>query len=98
MNPIVLIEVLSKSTKDYDRGDKFTLYRDIPTLKEFILVDSRSISVEAFAVNNSGKWELTEYKALEDTLSFQSLSVSIPLTEIYEDSGLTGAEPRIKLS
>ncbi len=98
LNPIVLIEVLSKSTKDYDRGDKFTLYRDIQTLKEYILVDSRSISVEAFAVNSSGKWELTEHKSLDGTLSFQSLSVSIPLAEIYEDSGLTGAEPRIKLS
>src|SRR5579875_3079165 len=43
LNPSVLIEVLSPSTKSYDRGEKFKLYRDIPTLKEYILIDSSSI-------------------------------------------------------
>lgn len=98
LNPVILIEVLSKSTKDYDRGDKFILYRDIPTLKEYILVDSLSVHVEAFALNQSGHWELREYKAMENVLDLQSLSASVSLKEIYEDSGLTGAEPRIKLN
>lgn len=96
LNPVVLIEVLSKSTKDYDRGDKFSLYRDIPTLKEYVLVDSQSVFVQAFAVNANSKWELWEYKSMEEELLFQSLSVSVLLKEIYEDSGLTGAEPRFK--
>lgn len=98
LNPVVLIEVLSKSTKDYDRGDKFKLYRDIPTLKEYVLIDSLSVSVETFAINPSGFWELREYKTLEDALRFQSLPVSIPLKDIYEDSGLTGTEPLVRLS
>ncbi|MEJ7684892.1 MAG: Uma2 family endonuclease [Segetibacter sp.] len=42
LNPRVIIEVLSKSTKNYNRGDKFKLYRDIPTLKEYILIELRS--------------------------------------------------------
>lgn len=96
LNPVVLIEVLSKSTKAYDRGDKFILYRDIPTLKEYVLIDSLSVSVEAFAINASGKWELSEYKSLDQVLSFQSLPVAIPLKEIYEDSGLAGTESSIK--
>ena len=48
INPVVIIEVLSKATKNYDRGDKFKLYRDIVTLKEYILIDSETISIEAF--------------------------------------------------
>ena len=46
LNPTVLIEVLSRSTKNYDRGEKFKLYRDIPTLREYVLVDSESIHFE----------------------------------------------------
>jgi len=51
LNPTVIIEILSPSTKGYDRGDKFKLYRDIPTLKEYILVDSESINIEVFRLN-----------------------------------------------
>ena len=98
LNPVIVIEVLSKSTKDYDRGDKFTLYRDIPSLKEYVLIDSLSVFVQVFAINASGKWELTEYKSLNDVLLLQSLSVSIALKDVYEDSGLTGAEPSVKFN
>jgi Uma2 family endonuclease len=52
VNPLVIIEILSRSTKTYDRGDKFKFYRDIITLREYVLVDSESILVEAFAVNS----------------------------------------------
>lgn len=86
LNPVVLIEVLSDLTKSYDRGDKFKLYRDIPTLKEYILIDSASISVEAFSINPAGHWELQEYNAIEDTLHVQSLSLLLPLKDIYEGS------------
>lgn len=85
LNPIVLIEVLSKSTKTHDRGDKFNLYRDIPSLKEYILIDSLTISVEAFDINDEGKWQLTEYKNSNDVLVLNSISVSLPLKDIYED-------------
>jgi len=71
LNPTVIIEVLSPSTKSYDRGDKFKLYRAIPTLKEYILVDSESISIEAFHINENGHWELEEYKAIEKGFNSQ---------------------------
>lgn len=96
LNPTILIEVLSKATKDYDQGDKFRLYRDIQTLKEYILVDSLSISVQAFFVNATGRWELREHKLADDILMFQSLSLSISLKDIYEGSELTGSEPLVK--
>ncbi|MEP7317689.1 MAG: Uma2 family endonuclease [Panacibacter sp.] len=56
LNPTVIIEILSPSTKNYDRGEKFKLYRDIPTLKEYILTDSESIHIEVFRLNESNHW------------------------------------------
>lgn len=88
LNPTVIIEILSPGTKDYDRGGKFKLYRDISTLKEFILIDSQTISIETFRVNESGHWELEEYKKIEDTLLIKAIQVSIPLMEIYEGTKL----------
>src|SRR5688572_23006281 len=84
MNPAVICEVLSISTQDYDRGEKFTLYRDIPTLKEYILIDSRKIHAEIFSVSASGKWERVEYKSLRDKLRISSVDVIIPLKQVYE--------------
>jgi len=86
--PTVLIEILSPSTKDYDRGGKFRLYRDIPTLKEYILIESEAISIEAFRINGQGHWELEEYRSIENTLTISIVDVSLPLKEIYEGTKL----------
>jgi Uma2 family endonuclease len=87
-NPTVLVEILSLGTKNYDRGEKFKLYRDIPSLKEYILVDSESISIEAFRINSTGHWELEEYKTISHQLSVPSLEIAIPLQEIYQRTKL----------
>ena len=84
LNPSVIIEVLSPSTKSYDHGDKFQLYRDIASLKEYIFVDSQSFSIEVFRINNTGHWELEEYKKAEETLLIKAIQVSITLNDIYE--------------
>jgi Uma2 family endonuclease len=88
LNPSVVIEVLSPSTKSYDRGDKFKLYRDIPSLKEYILVDSESITIEAFHLNHTHHWELREYKKAEDILLVKTVQLSISLRDIYESTKL----------
>lgn len=93
LNPTVLFEILSTSTRNYDRINKFNLYREIPTLKEYILVDSLSISVEAFHINEKGKWELREYKKIEESFSLQTIDFNLPLQEIYEGTKLMGNEP-----
>lgn len=84
IQPSVLIEILSPSTKRYDRGEKFKLYRDIPTLKEYILIDSEAIRIEAFRINDKGHWELEEYKQLSESLKIPTIEVDIELSEIYE--------------
>lgn len=84
LNPTVIAEVLSKSTKNYDRGEKFKLYRDIQTLKEYILIDSESIHAEVFRLNDSGHWELEEYKTHEDVIIIKAIQETFSLAEIYE--------------
>ena len=88
LNPTVLIEVLSPSTRNYDRGEKFRLYREIPTLKEYILVDSELVFVEVYRINATGHWELEEYKSLNNVLTIPVISTELPLTEIYEGTKL----------
>lgn len=83
LNPAVIIEVLSPSTKNYDRGEKFKLYRDIPTLKEYILVDSGTIHIEIFRLNESNHWELEEYNAAEEMLYIKTINENIALADIY---------------
>ena len=88
IHPTVLIEILSPSTREYDRGGKFKWYRDIPTLQEYILVDTKTLNVEAFRLNKSKHWELEENTLLSETLSMPSIDVSIPLAEIYATTKL----------
>ncbi len=91
LNPVVIFEILSPSTKNYDRGDKFKLYRDIPSLKEYILVDSTSMSVEAFFINAHGQWELREYKSIEDTMKIAAVGISLKLKQIYGNTEFNAA-------
>ncbi|XZN93879.1 MAG: Uma2 family endonuclease [Microcoleus sp.] len=83
-NPLVIVEVLSNSTKDYDRGGKFLAYRSISEFREYILIDQYSYHIEQFAKNSDRKWVLTEYDSEESVLSLESVEFQIPLSEIYE--------------
>jgi Uma2 family endonuclease len=89
LNPSVIIEVLSPSTKNYDLGQKFILYRDIPTFKEYILIDSERIHVEVYRVNERSHWELEEYKNSTDALFIKVTESLIPLVEIYDQINLS---------
>jgi Uma2 family endonuclease len=86
--PTVLIEILSPSTKNYDRGEKFRLYRAIPSLKDYILVDSKSIHAEHFAINKEGLWQLKEYNKPGEKITIESLNVQLLLEDVYEGSKL----------
>lgn len=85
LNPSVIFEILSPSTRNYDRGKKFELYKDIPTLKEYILVDSKKVHVQSFYKNKHGNWELTEYTSLTEKLKIKTVDLAIKLSDIYED-------------
>lgn len=88
LNPSVIFEVLSPSTRAYDRGQKFRLYKDIPTLKEYMLVDSQKMRIEAWSLNEEGQWELRIYADPEEALLLRSLSLSVPIKDIYAGTKL----------
>lgn len=85
INPSAILEILSKSTKNYDRGNKFNLYRSIDTLKEYILIDSTEISVEIFTKQDDKKWNLTEFKQLSDSFVISTIGLTLQLTDVYEE-------------
>lgn len=83
-NPLLIVEVLSKSTTNYDHGDKFRYYRSIPELREYILIDPYSFYVEQYNKKSEGKWLLTEYESEESALALDSIEFQISLSDIYE--------------
>lgn len=82
-NPIVIFEILSDFTKDYDRGSKFTAYRNIHSLKDYILINQYAYHIEYFFKNEAGRWSLDDFKRLDDTFRINSIDIELPLNTIY---------------
>ena len=83
LNPRVLVEVLSDSTEAYDRGPKFEQYRQLASLRDYLLIAQDRVHVEHFELQSSGSWLLREYKAPTDVVQLASLDCRIPLSDIY---------------
>ncbi|BAY16015.1 hypothetical protein NIES21_18380 [Anabaenopsis circularis NIES-21] len=83
-NPVMIAEVLSKSTKSYDRDEKFSAYRTIPTFQEYLLIDQYTAHVEQYSKTDSHKWIFTEYDDPESYISLSSIPFEIRLADIYE--------------
>lgn len=84
LNPILLVEVLSPSTRRYDQSDKFTLYRAIQTLNDYLLIDSEKVYVQHCHKIKENEWLLRDYFALNDVIEFNIIGESVSLTEMYE--------------
>jgi Uma2 family endonuclease len=85
LNPTVIVEVLSPSTRRYDQSDKFLLYRSIPTFADYLLVDSEKVHVQHFHKTGNHEWLLHEYFDVQESLLLKSVEVSLGLLEIYEN-------------
>lgn len=83
-NPSLIVEVLSDSTADYDRGGKFVAYRKLDSLQEYLIVDVDNRRVECFRRTNHNDWLLHDYVG-EDDCELTSLGLSLPMAEIFED-------------
>jgi Uma2 family endonuclease len=88
INPSVLIEILSKSSEDYDRGTKFHLYRGITTLKEYITIDSRTVCVELYTRQDNNSWVIAEFKQRTDKFVISTIGLRLSLWDVYEDVGI----------
>jgi len=82
-NPILIVEVLSKSTRSYDQGDKFTFYRTIPSFQEYLVIDQSNYQIDHYVKVGDKKWTLEEHSSLEDQVNFACVQVSISLKDIY---------------
>ena len=84
VNPQVIIEVASPSTAARDRGEKFDDYREIESLREYILVSQDQLRVQTFYRQSDGVWAFgPSYSDLNQAVKFRSLGIEIPLKEIY---------------
>jgi len=84
--PKLIVEVLSPSTAGFDRGDKFKFYRRIPTLEEYVLIDSEKVGIDCYRKSSGSKWELTAYpEEGGDILELVSLNFQFPLALVYEE-------------
>jgi Uma2 family endonuclease len=85
-NPILIVEVLSKSTSDYDRGDKFYFYRQIPTLQEYVLIDQSRYLVDIYyKIEKSDLWSISRYEGNDQKIKLQSIDIEISMKDLYFD-------------
>ena len=83
VNPTVLVEVLSDSTEAYDRGKKFEQYRQIPSLREYLLVSQKEPRIEQFIRQEGGQWLWREAAGLPARLALPSLEITLELAEVF---------------
>lgn len=82
MNPILIVEVLSSFTADYDRENKFCTYRSIHSFSEYLLVEQDEPFVERYSKQVQG-WLLSDFNGLEKSISLELIGIELPMVEIY---------------
>ena len=92
LNPTVLIEVLSKSTEGYDRGEKFEPYRKLPSLRAYIFFSQEAVHPERFVRQEAGRWEFTEATGTAASLPIDALGAALELAEVYDKVSFDDAD------
>jgi Uma2 family endonuclease len=85
INPLMIAEVLSKSTRNFDKDEKFTAYRTISSFHEYLLIDQYTMHVEQYSKTDNNKWIFSEYNEENSEISLTSIPFKIKLTEIYDN-------------
>jgi Uma2 family endonuclease len=83
-NPLIIVEVLSQSTRDYDRTDKFQYYRSIPEFREYILIDQYRFYVSQYFKQEDGKWIFNDYQGEDSVLKLACDEFEISFQNLYE--------------
>lgn len=89
LNPTLLVEVLSPTSEAYDRGDKFAMYRQIPSLKQYMLISQERAQVEVFTRQADGSWTFYAYTGTDAIVPLTSIDCELPCAELYEGVTLT---------
>ncbi|WP_182864802.1 Uma2 family endonuclease [Rhodopirellula sp. JC639] len=91
-NPVVLVEVLSRSTEAYDRGAKFEQYRNLQSLRHYLLIAQERLHVEHFSLQADGNWLLQELNKPGGVAQLKSIDCELPVDEIYRKVDVSDAE------
>ena len=83
-NPLLLAEVLSNSTKAYDRDEKFAAYRTLPSFQEYLLIDQSCLHLEQYVKQGDRQWLFREYDQPDDKIMLDSIALEIRLGDLYE--------------
>ncbi|MEO0042490.1 MAG: hypothetical protein RL329_1938 [Bacteroidota bacterium] len=85
LNPLLVVEILSKSTAKYNRNGKFLLYNQIPSFREYVLIEQKKAPIESwFRLTTDGNtWDKTIQTNLNESLSLRSLGISLALSQVY---------------
>lgn len=95
-NPRVIFEVLSKTNELYDRTTKFSFYRKLRSLKQYVLLSQTEPLVEFYVRSPNNRWEFGDVTGLESTLDLSIIQCELPLKEIYDDVNfLTDADQEL---
>jgi Uma2 family endonuclease len=89
LNPVLLWEVLSPSTEAYDRGDKFTYYKSIPSFCEYLLIAQHRPHITHYAKQQDNVWAYEEVNDLNDSLSLSAIGCILMLSDVYRDVEFT---------
>jgi len=84
LNPSLICEVLSSSTEGYDRGDKFALYRTVPSLKEYLLVAQHRVQVDLYTRDDAGRWMLSSFHEPTHEVALPSIDCTLVLADVYD--------------
>jgi Uma2 family endonuclease len=90
-NPTIIVEVLSRSTETYDRGDKFAAYRELKSLQAYVLISQLMPRVETYKRQEDG-WHFSEVSGLDATVKLESIDCTLNLAEVYEKVDFSQAE------
>ena len=85
LNPLLIVEVLSRSTSKYDRGDKFEYYKTAPSFKEYLLIEQNFCQVETRFQEEPNLWREAKVAGMEAKIDLKSVGISIDLSDIYEN-------------
>ena len=91
-NPVLIVEIVSDSTGEYDWSGKFMRYRNIDTLKQYLLVDSRRMQVDLFTRQPDHTWQYLPYTEPTDVVDLHSVGCQLTLAELYEGIALAPVE------
>jgi Uma2 family endonuclease len=83
INPLVIVEVLSRSTRTYDRSEKFSEYKTLPTFREYVLIEQTKCMVETRFREEPDLWREKTYTNMNDRILLRSIGCSIALADVY---------------